>query len=114
MATKAVVGEILDLSPFLVLEPKNAALRGMPNLVILCIQFPVANTEGKMTAKGKLKRKSYFVDERAIARAQEALGVKTGAEVIRLSVERVAEMEEFWQFMNKSRRTLKPGSVEKS
>ena len=109
MATKAVVGEILDLSPFLV-----AALQRMPNLVILCIQFPVANTEGKMAAKGKLKRKSYFVDERAIARAQKALGVKTGAEVIRLSVERVAEMEEFWQFMNKSRRTLKPGSVEKS
>jgi len=24
------------------LEPKNAALQGMPNLVILCIQFPVA------------------------------------------------------------------------
>ena len=66
-----------------------------------------------MAARGKLKRKSYFVDERAIARAQKALGVKTGAEVVRLSIERVAEMEEFWQFMNKSRRTLKPGSVEK-
>ena len=67
-----------------------------------------------MAAKAKLKRKSYFVDEQAIARAQKALGVKTGAEVIRLSVERVAEMEEFWQFMKRSRRTLRPGSVEKS
>jgi len=28
-----------------------------------------------------------------------------------VSVERIAEMEEFWQFMKNSRRTLKPGSV---
>ena len=67
-----------------------------------------------MAAKAKLKRKSYFVDERAIARAQKALGAKTSAEAIRLSVERVAEMEAFWHFMNKSRRGLKPGSVQKS
>ena len=52
-----------------------------------------------MAAKAKLKRKSYFVDERALNRAKKALGVKTEAEVIRLSVERVAEMEEFWEFM---------------
>jgi len=66
-----------------------------------------------MAARTKLKRKSYFVDERALRRAKKALGVKTDAEVIRLSVERVAEMEEFWGFMNKTRRSLKPGSVEK-
>ena len=60
----------------------------------------------KTAASGKLKRKSYFVDERA-------LGVETEAEVIRLSVERVAEMEEFWQFMSKTRRSLKPGSIVK-
>jgi hypothetical protein len=70
--------------------------------------------EVKMAVKAKLKRKSYFVDERALSRAKKALGVKTEAEVIRLSVERVAEMEEFWEFMKKSRRSLKPGSVEKS
>jgi hypothetical protein len=64
-----------------------------------------------MAARVKLKRKSYFVDERALKRAKKALGVKTEAEVIRLSVERVAEMEEFWEFMKKSRRSLKPGSV---
>mgnify|MGYP001211979112 CR=1 FL=1 len=66
-----------------------------------------------MAARTKLKRKSYFVDERALRRAKKALGVNTDAEVIRLSVERVAEMEEFWGFMNKTRRSLKPGSVEK-
>ena len=60
-----------------------------------------------------LKRKSYFVDERALNRAKKALGVETEAEVIRLSVERVAEMEEFWQFMSKTRRSLKPGSIVK-
>lgn len=66
-----------------------------------------------MAVRTKLTRKSYFVDERALRRAKKALGVKTDAEVIRLSVERVAEMEEFWGFMNKARRSLKPGSVEK-
>ena len=65
-------------------------------------------------AKTRLKRKSYFVDERALNRAKKALGVKSEAEVIRLSVERIAEMEEFWEFMKTSRRSLKPGSVEKS
>lgn len=40
-----------------------------------------------------------------------ALGAKTGAEVIWLSVERIAEMEVFWRFMTKSRRTLRPGSI---
>jgi len=59
-----------------------------------------------------LKRKAFFVDERALQRAKRALGVKTDAEVIRLSVERVGEMEEFWQFMRKSRRSLVPGSLE--
>jgi hypothetical protein len=67
-----------------------------------------------MAAGGKLKRKSYFVDERALRRAKKALGVQTEAEVIRLSVERVAEMEEFWEFMKKTRRSLKPGSITKS
>lgn len=59
-----------------------------------------------------LKRKSFFVDERALKQAKKVLGVATDAEVIRLSVERIAEMEEFWQFMKKSRGKLKPGSFE--
>ncbi len=65
-----------------------------------------------MGSQVKLKRKSFFVDELALRRAKKALGAKTDAEVIRLSVERIAEMEAFWQFMNKSRRTLRPGSIE--
>ena len=69
------------------------------------------NEMAKTAASGKLKRKSYFVDERALNRAKKALGVETEAEVIRLSVERVAEMEEFWEFMSKTRRSLKPGNI---
>ena len=65
-----------------------------------------------MPTKAKLKRKSFFVDERALGRARKALGAKTDAEVVRLSVERIAEMEAFWQFMKSSRRTLSPGSIE--
>ncbi|MBI2999604.1 MAG: hypothetical protein HYY46_14315 [Deltaproteobacteria bacterium] len=66
-----------------------------------------------MSIGTKLKRKSFFVDETALHRAKKALGVRTNAEVIRLSVERIAEMEEFWEFMKKSRRTLHPGSLER-
>jgi len=60
----------------------------------------------------KLKRKSFFIDEGKLRQAKKALGAKTDAEVVRLSVERVTEMEEFWEFMKKSRQTLKPGSLE--
>jgi len=59
-----------------------------------------------------LKRKSFFVDERAVHRAREALGTATDAEAIRVSVERIAEMEEFWRFMDRSRRKVKSGSIE--
>ncbi len=62
----------------------------------------------------KLKRRSFFVDESALHRAKKALGVKTDAEVVRISVGRISEMEEFWEFMKKSRRTLKPGGLETS
>jgi len=64
-----------------------------------------------MSRDGTLKRKSFFVDERALRRAKKALGVATDAEVVRASVERIAEMEEFWRFMKNSRRSLRPGSV---
>ncbi|MBI4637278.1 MAG: hypothetical protein HY727_13100 [Candidatus Rokubacteria bacterium] len=58
-----------------------------------------------------LKRKSFFVDERTLHRAKRALRVATDAEVVRVSMERIAEMEEFWRFMKNSRRTLKPRSI---
>lgn len=57
-------------------------------------------------------RKSFFVDEKAIRRARKALGVGTDAEAVRLSVERVVEMEEFWRFMAGTRGRLKRGSIE--
>ena len=62
-----------------------------------------------MATQTKLKRKSFSIDELALQRAKKVLGVKTDAEVVRLSVEQMAEMEAFWQFMNKSRRRLTPG-----
>jgi hypothetical protein len=61
------------------------------------------------TAAG-LKRKSFFVDTRALRRARKALGVATEAEAVRRAVERVAEMEAFWRFMTRTRGRLKPGS----
>ena len=60
----------------------------------------------------RLKRKSFFVDEGALRRARRALGAKTDAEVVRASIERVAEMEAFWKLMTASRRTLRRGSIE--
>jgi hypothetical protein len=64
-----------------------------------------------MAQAAGLKRKSFFVEERTLKRAKKALGVPTDAEVVRLSLERAAEMEEFWRFMQQSRRILKPGSI---
>ena len=64
-----------------------------------------------MSREVALERKSFFVDEQALHRAKKALGVATDAEVVRVSVERIVEMEEFWQFMKNSRRALRPGSM---
>jgi hypothetical protein len=66
-----------------------------------------------MARRLKLKRKPYFVDERALKRAKKVLGVQTEAEAIQLSVERVVEIEEFWDFIKISRCSLKPASVKK-
>lgn len=57
-------------------------------------------------------RKSFFVDPGAIGRARKALGAGTDAETVRLAVERVVEMDEFWRFMARTRRSLKHGSIE--
>jgi len=64
-----------------------------------------------MARPAKLKRKSFFIDEKKLSQARKVLGVDTDAEAVRLSIEWVAEMEAFWKFMSKSRRKLKPGSV---
>ena len=65
-----------------------------------------------MAARSNLKRKAFFVDETTVRRARKALGAATDAEAIRMSLERVAEMEDFWRFMKRTRRSLKPGSIE--
>ncbi len=65
-----------------------------------------------MTARPNLKRKAFFVDEQVVQRARKALGVATDAEAIRTSLERVAEMEDFWRFMKRTRRSLQSGSFE--
>ncbi len=64
-----------------------------------------------MAERGSLKRRAFFVDERALRRARRALGVGTDSEAVRLSVERMAEMEAFWKFMRDSRKRLERGSI---
>jgi hypothetical protein len=61
-----------------------------------------------------LTRKSFFVDERALRQAKRLLGVSTDAEAIRASIDRVNEMERFWRFMTRTRRSLRPGSIKTS
>ena len=61
-----------------------------------------------------MTRKSFYIDEDTLRRAKRALRVRTDAEAIRLSLERVAEMEKFWQFMKKSHGVLKRGSLDAS
>ena len=65
-----------------------------------------------MAARSNLKRKAFFVDEQAVRRAKKALGASSDAEAIRMSVQRIAEMEEFWGFMQRTRHSLRPGSIE--
>jgi len=52
------------------------------------------------------------VDIGALRRAKRVLRARTDAEAVRLSLERVAEMDRFWRFMAKSRAVLEPGSIE--
>jgi len=65
-----------------------------------------------MAKKAVLKRRAFFVDERSLRRARKALGLSTDAEVVREAIDRVAEMEEFWEFMKESRGILEPESME--
>ncbi len=58
----------------------------------------------------RLRRTSLFIDPASLARARRALGAASDAEAVRLSLERVAEMERFWRFMARSRGSVRPGS----
>jgi hypothetical protein len=75
------------------------------------MHITVSREEDGMAQKSALKRRAFFVDERALRRAKKVLGVTTDAEVVRLSVARVTEMEEFWRFMAQTRRRLRCGSL---
>lgn len=66
-----------------------------------------------MSKGSNLQRKSFFVDARALTRAKRLLRVSSDAEAIRVSLERVAEMERFARFMESSRGKLPPGSIER-
>jgi hypothetical protein len=57
-------------------------------------------------------RKSFFVDAKVIGQAHKALGAETDAEAVRLSLDRVVEMERFWRFMTRTRKSLSPGSFD--
>ena len=65
-----------------------------------------------MAKETTLIRKSFYIDENTLRRAKRVLRVRTDAEAIRLSLERVTEMEKFWQFMTKTRGILKRGSFD--
>lgn len=62
--------------------------------------------------RGRYTRRSFFVDDSAVRRARKVLNADTDAEAVRLAVERVLQMEAFWQFMVKSRGRLPPGSID--
>ena len=65
-----------------------------------------------MPRPATLTRKSFFIDTGTLRRARRVLRVQTDAEAVRMSLERVAEMDAFWRFMTKSRRALSPGSIQ--
>jgi hypothetical protein len=72
------------------------------------VQSPV---EVSMPRKSRrLVRRSFFVSTPVLRKARRALGARTDAEAVRLSVERVAEMDAFWRLMRKSYGALPPGS----
>lgn len=65
-----------------------------------------------MSKAQNLERKSFFVDAKALTQAKRLLGARSDAEAIRMALERVAEMERFARFLQKSRGKLAPGSFD--
>ena len=61
-------------------------------------------------SKQNLQRRSFFVDARALTRAKRLLRVSSDAEAVRVSLERVAEIEYFDRFMEASHGRLPRGS----
>lgn len=60
--------------------------------------------------KARLKRKSFFVDERELDEARRALGAETEAEAVREALREVVRMKALARFMERTRGSLPPGS----
>jgi Arc/MetJ family transcription regulator len=60
--------------------------------------------------KTRLKRKSFFIDERELGAARRALGVATDSETIRAALREVARMTVLARFMDRTSGSLTPGS----
>lgn len=60
--------------------------------------------------KSRLKRKSFFVDERELDEARRALGAETDAETVRAALREVARMKALARFMSRTGGSLPPGS----
>jgi len=60
--------------------------------------------------KTRLKRKSFFIDERELGAARRALGVATDSETIRAALREVARMRILARFMDRTGGSLTPGS----
>jgi len=63
-------------------------------------------------SKQNLLRKTLFVDARALTRAKRLLRASSDAEAIRVSLDRVGEIERFDRFMKASRGKLPKASFE--
>lgn len=59
-----------------------------------------------MPKGSNLVRRSFFVDERELRRAKKVLGAASDAEAVRLSLEQVAEMADFWATLDRASGTL--------
>ncbi|HZL17071.1 MAG TPA: hypothetical protein VFG23_04930 [Polyangia bacterium] len=64
--------------------------------------------------KARLKRKSFFIDERELGEARKALGVGTEAETIRVALREVTRMKILSRFMDRTGGSLPRGSFSPS
>jgi hypothetical protein len=92
---------------------RRLAIDGSCRVIDVCLaesyDMPVG-VEAKR--RGRYTRRSFVVDERALRRARKVLNADTDAHAVRLAVERVLDMDAFWQVMVKSRGRLSPGSFD--
>jgi hypothetical protein len=63
-----------------------------------------------MPMTATLKRRSYFVDDNAVQRAKRILGAATDADVVRIAIDRVIEMDKFRKFVEQTARSVPRGS----